>query len=269
MCGIYLSCNRDDVLNPANALLSRLERRGPDCSKIIERTIRQPAFPGVVQKPSPRLPIHLKFLSTVLSLRGDVVVEQPLIDPASKSILCWNGEAWKIDDKVVVGNDAVAVLDLLNNYTNLEDRDSSTQRCRNGSNECRVVDAMSRITGPYAFVYYDAHRRQIFYGRDVLGRRSLLVNKHQKGSFAISSICDPETPEGWVEVEPNCIHVLDLFAEQDILSLVTEEQHFRETYNFSRYAEVNHQVRENSCYRDSIVTEVTQVINILRESTER
>ena len=213
MCGIYLSCSTSHAPDPGGALRSCLEKRGPDSCKTIGRRTQGPGKP---RKATKQPPIFLKIFSTVLSLRGDVVVEQPLVDPDTTSVLCWNGEAWKIDGKAIIGNDAEAIFNHLVIATTPDDSNLSTRYPYDGESHVeRVVGVFSRITGPYAFVYYDACTAQIFYGRDVLGRRSLLINKHRKESFAISSICDPDSGQEWEEVPTDGIYVLDLCNEWD------------------------------------------------------
>ena len=241
MCGIYLACRQDHVQDPTSTIRRDLASRGPDCCKSIGRTIQRPAFADVSQSATEQPSTYLTFISTVLSLRGDDVVEQPLVDPASQSILCWNGEAWNIDGRSVTGNDATAVFDFLIKRTNLGDSSSSA---RDACHVSRVIDAFSRITGPYAFVFYDANSSQIFYGRDILGRRSLLVNKHQQSSIIISSICDSDScpEEEWVEVEPNSIHVLKFRAEKD--GFAAEKQNLGDIYKLSNYKIFDQQVSE-------------------------
>ena len=117
------------------------------------------------------------------------------------------------------------MLELLVNATSPDENSSYTRYpCGDESHVDKVVSVFSRITGPYAFVYYDACNAQIFYGRDNLGRRSLLVNKHRRESFAISSVCDPDTAQEWEEVEPDSIYVLDLCAERDMFQNSTQKE---------------------------------------------
>ena len=224
MCGIYFSCSKTHLPDPDGSLRSCLEKRGPDCCNTIRRKIQAPRISGINRKCIQESPIFLNFFASVLSLRGDSLVEQPLVDPETESVLCWNGEAWKIDGKAIIGNDAVAVFDLLINATTPDDEHSSTRYPDgNESYISRIVGVFSRITGPYAFIYYDACNAQIFYGRDVLGRRSLVMNKHRKESFAISSICDPDTTKEWEEIESYGIYVLDLCTEWNVFQQSTEE----------------------------------------------
>ena len=206
MCGIFFSLSNEDHLAPNEELLDALRKRGPDSMGTISRTvIVQPTTSASTLTQSR----FLTFVSTVLSLRGDSVINQPLEDPTSGSLLCWNGEAWKIGDKFVQGNDAKAVFDLLlqasqscSNYPQ-DGSFSSDQGLQN------VIQAIGSITGPFAFVYYDARCRRVFYGRDVLGRRSLVIERYGAVSLAIASVSDATEADGWDEVEADGVYMLD------------------------------------------------------------
>ncbi|KAJ4379792.1 hypothetical protein N0V86_004976 [Didymella sp. IMI 355093] len=50
----------------------------------------------------------------------------------------------------------------------------------------------------------------LYYGRDCLGRRSLLRKITADGSLLLSSVCDNASGEGWEEVEADGIYMLDL-----------------------------------------------------------
>lgn len=187
MCGIFASLSRQQHVAPNQGTAHFLDNRGPDCSRTIERTIQSTT------------PVHALFRSTVLALRGSSLVPQPLVDDDSGSILCWNGEAWEIGQEPVTGNDSLAVFQLF--------RDACTQ----SSDTCSaVVRCVSLIRGPYAFVFYDAISRRLFYGRDCLGRRSLLQSSNGAGDLALSSICDNQVSDNWHEVEADGIYMVDL-----------------------------------------------------------
>ncbi|KAI4254561.1 MAG: hypothetical protein LQ352_003032 [Teloschistes flavicans] len=190
MCGINFSLNCQAELSAE--FLNILHRRGPD-------QIRQIS----VQ----RNRNTLCFIASVLSLRGLALTQQPLQDPLSESVLCWNGEAWKIDDDAVIGNDAKEVFDLLLRST-LSGFASPT--VEDTAVDGAVVKALQRIFGPYAFIFYSPIYEKIYYGRDILGRRSLLINKDDIGSLKISSVCTGSSSGKWVEVEADGIYAIDL-----------------------------------------------------------
>src|SRR5690606_17776879 len=100
MCGILFRLFRKcPVTDPCPLLLEAISRRGPDSLRThqVERD-------GAV----------LTFTSSVLALRGTQVTVQPLVDEATGSVLCWNGEAWRVNGKDLPRhNDTIQVFDLL------------------------------------------------------------------------------------------------------------------------------------------------------------
>ncbi|KLU84680.1 hypothetical protein MAPG_03719 [Magnaporthiopsis poae ATCC 64411] len=179
MCGIHLAIQpASSALHPIDSLLRRrLRNRGPDHIGHVEAR-----FADAI----------LAFTSTVLALRGSTITTQPFHHTSSGSVLCWNGEAWKIDGRNVHGNDGAELFALFNQ----PDTD--------------ILDTIRAIEGPFALVLFDKPSGQLFYARDRLGRRSLVTRRDEAdGSLRLSSI--PEEPDpSWVEVEADGIYVLDL-----------------------------------------------------------
>ncbi|KAL9045225.1 MAG: hypothetical protein Q9214_001702 [Letrouitia sp. 1 TL-2023] len=81
----------------------------------------------------------------------------------------------------------------------------------------KPLSVLTSIAGPYAFVFYDANHQNLYYGRDVLGRRSLLHKEDPDGTFHMSSICDASISDGWTEVEANGFYVLNLSSNDRTL----------------------------------------------------
>eukprot|EP01083_Nonionella_stella_P179888 639893_1 len=111
--------------------------------------------------------IKLSLSGAVLHLRGSHINAQPLTDDHGNMLL-WNGEVF---DGVQLGdneNDTLKVFKVLT--------------------ESSVFD-IHKIEGPFAFIYYQHSTNQIWFGRDCLGRRSLLFAYNQDAQcFALSSI---------------------------------------------------------------------------------
>lgn len=197
MCGIHASISSRGFQLPSNDLKHLLCKRGPD--HVGEEQ-------AVIKSDGPTY--SLSFTSTVLALRGGHLTPQPFVDPQNGSVLCWNGEAWKIGSDTIAGNDGQRVFNALMTA-------STTYSCVSESNRC-VFDALSSIWGPFAFVFFDNTHKQLFFGRDRLGRRSLLYNS-LKDSEAIefSSIADP-TRGPWKEVDADGIYVLPCGQESAV-----------------------------------------------------
>lgn len=69
-----------------------------------------------------------------------------------------------------------------------------------------VVPALSRVRGPWALAYFDAPRCTLWFGRDVLGRRSLLVRHptaaHPCLLLASAVPCEAPLIGDWLELPP-------------------------------------------------------------------
>lgn len=204
MCGIYFSCTKQKSTYHCDNSLSFLRRRGPDSFKSVHKEVKGKTSGFSLDQES--CVFYLNFIASVLSLRGDFIAEQPLEDKQSGSILCWNGEAWKINGAQIVGNDAAAVLDLLVKAVSFHPGSGGKDISSDEEASQAVLDVLSTISGPSALVFYDAGYQRIFYGRDALGRRSLLQKIDESGILMLSSIVDFSEAEDWAEVEPGCIY---------------------------------------------------------------
>lgn len=191
MCGIHV------VISPSapGQISPNLERclcnRGPD--HILTHETRLGNTAG--DEPT----IHLAFTSTVLALRGDQLARQPFIDPQSGSVFCWNGEAWKTRHHDVVGNDGEAVAELLNQAIRCASPDER---------EAGILKVLRSIDGPFAFVFFDKPAKRVYFGRDRLGRRSLLLHA-DSNRLVLSSVAGSFDPS-WTEVEADGVYVLGL-----------------------------------------------------------
>ncbi|KAK3168806.1 hypothetical protein OEA41_005254 [Lepraria neglecta] len=181
MCGIFFSYSQKEHEAPSEKLLDDLRKRGPDSVGTRSRTASLERT--TTQLESKEQTCNLNFVSTVLSLRGECIVGQPLEDSKSGSLLCWNGEAWRIGNEIVQGNDAEAVFSLLLNAAQSCNVNASDGLFSYDQSKQNIFKTIATITGPYAFVFYDAQSARVFYGRDALGRRSLLVKRYETYPF--------------------------------------------------------------------------------------
>jgi asparagine synthetase B (glutamine-hydrolysing) len=206
MCGIHALISSGDPFAKCPSLTELLCNRGPDHLGQATRTL--PSQDG--QGPG----VALSFTSTVLALRGDHVAKQPFEHPASGSVLCWNGEAWKIDGRPVSGNDGEEIFSLL----------TPSSRLHADQRRHHILTTLRSIQGPFAFLYYDAPGRHLYFGRDRLGRRSLLINKAAgPHAIALSSVADSRDP-GWAEVQADGIYSMHLDATTiDALNYARED----------------------------------------------
>ncbi|KAH8912085.1 asparagine synthase [Coniochaeta sp. PMI_546] len=197
MCGIHAAIRRSAGTDALPAFLHHcLCNRGPDHFGQVTTRLKAPNTDND--------DAFLTFTSTVLSLRGDHVTKQPFQEQPSGSVLCWNGEAWRIGGRTVQGNDGEAVFALLSNASS-----------RNGASDA-ILEALRSIEGPFAFVYFDAPSKTLYFGRDRLGRRSLLMcHDDTESSLVISSVAET-CEDKWNEVEADGVYSLafheDMFS---------------------------------------------------------
>ncbi|KAI5805434.1 asparagine synthase-domain-containing protein [Peziza echinospora] len=197
MCGILaqISAHAPPAPEP-ESFLKDITNRGPDNVKSHEASYTSPDSTGTQH--------HVRLTSTVLSLRGDHITPQPLVCASTGSALCWNGEAWRIAG-VELGrgvNDGEEVFRLLLDAAAVSDDGGRA-----------VVKALQLIEGPFAFVFFDKVGGRVWFGRDCLGRRSLvwcMEGETGAASLLVASVSDGRKERGWKEVLADGVYYLDL-----------------------------------------------------------
>ncbi|KAG5443069.1 Asparagine synthetase domain-containing protein 1 [Clonorchis sinensis] len=171
MCGIALLSASDVSTAPDGDYTSQLQstvqydfstflHRGPDfCScKVL-----LPSVPAVDSS-------GLLAIGCILSQRGSSVTAQPLLTISSLTnktyYLLWNGEVFHFADKLIdqrfqdpLVNDADVLLSLIRDADTLE----------------KLLCLLSSVQGPFAFILIEFPTNLIYFGRDRLGRRSLVA----------------------------------------------------------------------------------------------
>jgi asparagine synthetase B (glutamine-hydrolysing) len=176
MCGIAA------VLGEASAALhvdleASLVRRGPEHVE----SIHIPAS-------------RLTLCAGVLHLRGDIMCRQPVQD-LHGNVLVWNGEIFGGPMFIPVN---VSDTLFLSNF--LADATLGT------TSSLEVVKTIQHVLrplqGPYALCFYHHATRTFVYGRDPLGRRSLVVYNDAMNSLLIvaSTAVHDRTLKPWTEV---------------------------------------------------------------------
>jgi len=203
MCGIHAILRRSNIApsDLTGTLRQSLHNRGPDHLGQVTRSL---PLPPTNDDGTDSPAVHLTLTSTVLALRGDHIATQPLCDSSGdSSVLCWNGEAWRLDGQPVWGNDGENIHTRLK-QTPTDDAPDTIEEY--------ILSVFRSIQGPFAFVYYNSHDRRVFFGRDRLGRRSLLLHKTKDGrSVSFSSVAGPPVVD-WQEIPADGLYSLSLDA---------------------------------------------------------
>lgn len=234
MCGIGLLLSLpgsgDKITHWNHQLSETLSSRGPDVP------CRQQCCFGCGEEndapPDRSLTLH----ASVLHMRGNVPTPQPCLFD-SDCAFCWNGECYSYasseegrsnernmieltatpdDEKSTISSDTDLVVKLLQDaLSNYNEPDIQMQHKI-------IANTLSNIHGEFAFILYVPSKSPnippcIYYGRDRLGRRSLLINKSIEGVILLSSVAmhasDSENSklfeEGWVEIPPAIVFRMD------------------------------------------------------------
>lgn len=167
-------------------LVSSIDARGPDYSS---RFIELDSVCGV----------RLSLKSSVLHLRGSKLQKQPLSD-CDENILLFNGQIYQFDGYPLHKDqsDTRFLSEKLNSCTTAKE----------------IAICLSKITGPFAVIYWHKNLNHLFYCRDLFGRKSLcaLIDTGQH-PIILSSICCKQSGDDtstWIEVDCSGIHCLDL-----------------------------------------------------------
>lgn len=223
MCGIHAVLTPPGITHTVSPELTRcLCNRGPDYLGQVDRRGSVTSSTNSDSDSSDSGCWKLKLTSTVLALRGDHVAQQPLSKPDtdSGSVLCWNGEAWRINGEPVKGvNDGEEIWRMLEEVEEVEASASASTSTE--ETEKKILDVFRAIEGPFAFVYWHEKGRKILFGRDRLGRRSLMMKRDERtGEVVLSSVAEltsggtdeanADGSNGWKEVEADGVYVLDL-----------------------------------------------------------
>lgn len=179
MCGIYFWATKRDVHGLALDLdsLASIFRRGPDATDVLTLQVDDTT--------------RVQFVSSVLHLRGNKTIPQPL--SSERFLLQWNGEVYaglEVGDR----SDTLVLFEALHALSGLE----------------AICTLISRIKGEYAFSLYDKTEGALYYGRDYFGRRSLVVSTTLETLQVCSVI--PQDRSDFIELSAAGIWRVDLRA---------------------------------------------------------
>lgn len=175
MCGIAAGINAKREIP-----LSSLERRGPDVS----RRVGFPAGSHLVE-----------LYGAVLHLQGAEISTQPV-----ENKLLWNGEVYDGLERDLQESDTLAVFRAMETLCGAS---SSNREFALGLREVLLT-----IKGPFALIYWNERLESLWFARDFIGRRSLVLHQSDQNELVISSIASPELEA--IEVDTAGIYAVDL-----------------------------------------------------------
>ncbi|GAB1866976.1 Asparagine synthetase domain-containing protein 1 [Camponotus japonicus] len=134
---------------------------------------------------------HGHFAAAVLWMQGSEIITQPSLDD-NNNLLLWNGDIFSgclaKDDDVC---DTNVILDELQSTTD-------------------IMSVLWKIEGPYSLIYYQKSTDTLYFGRDIIGRHSLLLKIDSKAnSLTLTSVAN-KNMKGIVEVPAIGIFAVNL-----------------------------------------------------------
>lgn len=196
MCGIFCLLS----LSPTQfewdkTVHEHLKRRGPNLSQ--DLTVRGTSCC-----------YQCLFSAHVLHMRG-LLTPQPVQDNDG-NVLVWNGEIFGGLPVLPEENDTAVV----------------SQRLSSCSSPTEILSVLSTIHGPWGFVYYQKAGDYLWFGRDFLGRRSLLwkfdVEDNTLTLTSVAAHSSGPAMSTWQEVPAVGVYRIDLKAVTEAGSVMFE-----------------------------------------------
>lgn len=193
MCGILvlLFYSQDVPFEWIDKLYHSLCRRGPDGAGEKVIAVKEGGY-------------VLKLIATLLRMRGYVPVLQPTCDIDGNALL-FNGEIFSGYSIPEGENDTLVLLSALTSRKGTE----------------FLLKCIADIRGPWALVFWNQRSRELWFGRDIFGRRSLLIGHNPSCSvpIVVSSVgCHADGLE-CIELPAVGLFCMDLSKEGTPLSL--------------------------------------------------
>mmetsp|Transcript_95529 Transcript_95529/g.274045 ORF Transcript_95529/g.274045 Transcript_95529/m.274045 type:complete len:739 (+) Transcript_95529:58-2274(+) len=243
------------------AAAALLHRRGPDASGALDFSL-----PGVDVGGPAAAELYLR--ASVLHLRGSAVTPQPVELGEGGGRLLFNGEIYSVlgppgsrsdnGSEADVGADGCCggsassssalwpppVSWGLGPSGALPAGASDTQWLAERLAECeaaspdaswehfaaRLRDLLELVHGPFALAVWSPRRRALFFGRDKLGRRSLVVARSASGDVCVSSVA-ANPVDLWSELPVTGLFALDL---ADLSNPSVRHMPWREAMHFEQ-----------------------------------
>jgi asparagine synthetase B (glutamine-hydrolysing) len=212
MCGIAALISDDPSAALPSSLLSAVQRRGPDRSAVVVH--RLPSSSSST----------LTLAASVLNIRGGgpAALGGLTPQPAGGS-LCWNGELYS-----VVGDESSFPL------SGVDSSDTSYVYRRlqalAGRPASSLLSLLSTFVGEFSLLYYDELSCRLYFCRDSVGRRSLLLGVRPSSRSVVVASCSGGVQPGeeeveeerytWSEVLPATLFAVDLSASELIVETV-------------------------------------------------
>lgn len=161
--------------------------------------------------------------SSVLSLRQPFV-QQPVQLENEQISVQFNGELY--NQECLDSNDSKFIGDKI--ISNIE-------KFGDGDRGKAIVETIAELEGEFAYVIVDKANQRCFFGRDYVGKRSLVYSLKDSGRLVISSVTNGKSEDNWEECKAEVVYMYDFEScKLDSYELVLKgERHARPICNLA------------------------------------
>lgn len=188
-------------------LLTPLLRRGPDQTNKHELAVGEH--------------ITIQAISTVLSLRG--TIDNRSTDDSgngrrSEVMVLFNGEIYAHGNVELEGTDSDTKF-LKNLVCGVIYREDQIE-----DEGVRLLAELDALKGPWSVIIWSPVTKRLYFARDRVGRRSLLIQVVQNESVVVTSTPPAHLHKNFLEVPPNGLIYLDFLDDSVALGLAPRER---------------------------------------------
>jgi asparagine synthetase B (glutamine-hydrolysing) len=185
----------------------RIRRRGPDAF----REHREPLDDNATEPTARKL---LLAASTLAIRDPDSVCQQPAVTPSGRFVLVYNGELYTY----AMNAHSAAGCEQVEAPTASVRGNDLAWLCRALDESAFVTPSsvwhpglvLERCSGPYALLVWDRAQQRLYFGRDALGRRSLLVATNPGEGMMLCSVMPKQSLKGKCEPLDSAWRFLEL-----------------------------------------------------------
>ncbi|XP_074094165.1 asparagine synthetase domain-containing protein 1 isoform X2 [Cotesia typhae] len=172
-CYIYYKNEKNDEIQ-WDLIKDNISKRGPDKLSSYSQTLNDQLLGN--------------FAAGVLWMQGPEPKVQPCVDDEG-NILLWNGDIFSGPLKIENKSDTSALLTHLKLSKN-------------------ILETINLIEGPFSLIYYQKSTNLLYFGRDFIGRHSLLVKIVKNKSFMLASTANKNI-DNIIELSACGIFIMD------------------------------------------------------------
>ncbi|CAH2350220.1 asparagine synthetase domain-containing protein [[Candida] railenensis] len=191
------------------ALVDHIDKN--EMANLPPREIGVGLFTSLVPVIASRGPNYLKYISfhieeaktwveqfsSVLSLRQPFV-QQPVQVENEQISIQFNGELY--NQECLDSNDSKFIGDkIISNIGNFGQ----------GNREKAIVETIAELEGEFAYAIVDKAKQRCYFGRDYVGKRSLVYSLKESSGLVISSVTNGKNENNWEECKAEVVYMYD------------------------------------------------------------